>query len=258
MNILILEDEPFAAKRLEIMLKDMNASYQILSVIDTVSGAVKWFSNHQMPDLAFFDIHLADGISFEIFNQVSIECPIIFTTAYDEYALQAFKVNSIDYLLKPFDFQDLQKAIEKLLRLRRENEPERAIEKRLSQLENLIKEATSKVQYRTRFLVESRGQMISIPVQSINYFYSTSKITTLVSNEGRKFIIPETLEEIETQLNPNNFFRLNRWVIGSASSIEAIEASFGGKLKVTLSPRIDDEVIVSKEKATPFKEWLGR
>ena len=258
MKILIIEDEHFAAKRLEILLKDFNASYEVIATIESVSSAVNWFSENQQPDLAFFDIHLADGISFEIFKQVSVECPIIFTTAYDEYALQAFKVNSIDYLLKPFDFADLKKSLDKLTKLRTESESDLSIEKRLNHLENLLKQASTAPRYKTRFLVESRGQMISIPAQSVHYFYLTSKITTLVSNEGRKFIIPETLEELESQLNPEIFFRLNRWVICSSYAIEAIEQVFGGKLKVKLSPPLEEEVVVSKEKATPLKEWLGK
>ncbi|MFQ3599338.1 MAG: LytTR family DNA-binding domain-containing protein [Chloroherpetonaceae bacterium] len=253
MNVVIVEDEAFAAKRLQKLLAECNASIQVVATLDSVSSTVQWFQTHAKPDLAFFDIQLSDGISFEVFKQVRLDVPIVFTTAYNDYALQAFKVSSIDYLLKPIDVDDLRRSLEKFKSLKGQFQPTSL------DVESLIKQVIEKrAAYRSRFLVAFRDELIAISSDDVAYFFSENKLTHLVRADGKKFIIDHTMEELQAELNPSRFFRANRRFIVSLQSIASIQKFFGGKLKLLLSPPTLEEVTVSRETAPEFKAWLDQ
>ncbi len=253
MNVVIVEDETLAAKRLQKMLEEYDGSIRVVATLDSISSTVSWFKNHSKPDLAFFDIQLSDGISFEVFKQIKLECPVIFTTAYDDYALQAFKVNSIDYLLKPIDKGDLKRSLEKLNSLKAQFQPVSLDVEAL--LENLIEKKTT---YRSRFLVAFRDELIMISIQDVAYFFSEHKLTNLIRLDGKKFVIEQTLEQLQNELNPAQFFRANRQFIVSLKSITGIHKFFGGKLKLDLTPPTLQEVTVSRETSPEFKAWLNQ
>jgi two-component system, LytTR family, response regulator LytT len=253
MNILIIEDELIAARRLEKILKGLVPELHILALLESVEQSVVWFRQNLPPDLILMDIQLSDGSSFEIFSQVSITSPVIFVTAYDEYALQAFKVNSIDYLLKPIDKDELVQSLEKYKRLMQFKEY--APPPDMTQLINSLRDA--KPNYKTRFLVKSGQTFITIFTQEIAYLCAEHKVTYLVTREGKKHIIDLTLEELEDQLDPKVFFRLNRQFIAAVHAIIKLHNYFNRKLKVELHPPTDIDVLVSRERSHEFKTWLN-
>lgn len=250
MKIIIIEDEAAAVRQLKRILAKTTVSFQILAELDSIESAVDWFQSNALPDLIFLDIHLSDGLSFEIFKHVEITCPIIFTTAYDNYAIQAFKVNSIDYLLKPIREEELNKAISKFQNLH--NTP---LQSQLTQLLNTFQQPQKS--YKTRFLVKKRDQLLPIQTKEIAYFYSEDKITFLQTKDT-KYIINYSLDELENLLSPDDFFRLNRKTIASFPAIQKIHKYFNSKLLIELLPPLSEKVIVSRDKATVFKEWLGK
>jgi two-component system, LytTR family, response regulator LytT len=277
MNLLIVEDEPAAARRLQKMLRGIDDEIVIVATCESVSATVAWIQSNPTPDLIFMDIQLADGLSFEIFKHVKLDAPIVFATAYDAYAVQAFKVNSIDYLLKPIDESALRESLEKFKRLKSlylqgvsgQGSAEKSVSGQAASNTNtntlaldveLLLAALAKKQpaYRTRFLVEQKERFAPIAVADVAYFYSEYKLTYLVMRDGRKFLLPQTLEELESELNPTDFFRANRQFIVGAESVAAIHAHFGGKLLLDLKPLAPAETLVSREKASAFKAWLDR
>jgi two-component system, LytTR family, response regulator LytT len=252
MKILIIEDEAPALNRIKKQVIEIDPSIEIVDTADSIESAVELFSSHHDIDFALMDIELADGQSFEIFNRVKVNCPIIFTTAYDEFALKAFKVNSIDYLLKPIDKDELKKAFEKFKNFKQTN----PFDERLKNLlQNLNEE---KVKYKTRFLVKLGQKLISISVDEIAYFYSQDKLCFVLTKTNNRYVIDYTLEELAKILQPEKFFHVNRKYISSINSITNVHTYFNGKLKVDLLPKVEEEIIVSREKATEFKDWLGR
>lgn len=258
MKVLIVEDEELAAEGLLQNLRRIEPKVEILAVLDSVREAVNWFSENSMPELAFFDIQLADGLSFSIFEQCNITCPIIFTTAYDEYALRAFKVNSIDYLLKPFEVEDLRKALEKwrLLSGSTALQPDAEIMRLLmQQMSSQIRQPS----YKTRFMVKTGDHLHSINSSEIDYFYSENKIVWLRQQNGRKYLIDYTLEQLEEMLDPQDFYRINRKYIVSIGAIKSVAAYTNSRLKVLLKePPDKEEVLISREKVEAFKGWLGK
>lgn len=250
MRILIIEDENLAAKRLVKLIKEHLPDSEIFGNLDTVTASVNWLQTNQEPDLIFLDIQLADGISFEIFEKIKVTGPIIFCTAYDQYAIKAFKVNSVDYLLKPIDPEELKKALIKFEAGRKS--PEITLE----QIKNLILPA-HKV-YKSRFLVKSGDRIQTIGIDEIRFFYSEDKVTLLQTAAGKKFIIDYTLDEIEEMVDPNHFFRLNRKYIGALSAIKSIHTYSNSRLKILLENSDDNDILVSREKITLFKDWLGQ
>jgi DNA-binding LytR/AlgR family response regulator len=255
MKILIVEDESHSARKLKKLLEEIDPSIKIETCLESIEASVLWLKNHLQPDLIFMDIQLSDGISLEIFKQISINCPVIFTTAYDEYALQAFKVNSIDYLLKPIDKAELVKSLQKFDTLSHQNY--RSFEQSTREiLFNSLKR--NSVQHKARFLIKSGQGWTTIVIDDIAYFLSDRKVTFLVTHAGKKYIMNEALDELERQLNPYEFFRLNRQFIASVKSIAVIQKFFNGKLKLQLKPASEQEVIVGREKAKAFKEWLNQ
>ncbi len=254
MNALIIEDEYPAAERLEKLIHKIDPSIAIAGVLESIDAAVKWLGTYPAPDLIFSDIQLSDGLSFQIFERLSVQTPIIFTTSYDEYAIKAFKVKSIDYLLKPIKVQELEAALAKFKAMRTAFSPADYALKIESLIDNLQTSEAKK--YKTRFLVKYHEQLVPIAQEEIAYFLTANELVCLVRKDGKQFLVDYTLEELEKRLNPQYFFRLNRQFLASMSSIAHIHTYFNGKLKLELQPTVTDEVIVSREKAYLFKEWM--
>ena len=261
LNILLVEDEDLAAKKLKKMLFEIDPGMCCIGITDCIESTVEWLKKNGCPDLIFMDIELADGQSFEIFSRIDIKCPVIFTTAYDEFALKAFKVNSIDYLLKPIKAEELKAALEKFKNLRVQpgsgktdsGSQQHSIEKLV---ETLVAQQNSE-KYRSRFLVKSGQRHMPIGAEHISYFFTEDKIVFIRTKDNHKFAMDYTLDELEQQLDPRHFFRANRQYILNTICIDEIHTWFNGKLKVGIKPRPDEEVIVSRERAGDFKEWMG-
>jgi two-component system, LytTR family, response regulator LytT len=253
MNVLIVEDEKLAAKRLQRILTGIDESIQVIAIADSVRSAVNFFKSEKKVDLAFFDIELADGQSFDIFSEAEVSCPVIFTTAYDEYALRAFKVNSIDYLLKPVDTDELERSLEKFKKLRHKDSSS-SIEKLIADLKVQNNAGTG---FRNRFLSKQGSRMISVDVSDVAYFYSEEKITLLRTKQGNRYVINNTLDEIEHSVNPELFFRANRGVIIHIASVNEIHSWFNGKLKIKPTPEHAEDIVVSRERAGDFRKWVG-
>jgi two-component system, LytTR family, response regulator len=258
MRIAIIEDEELAVEKLEILLSKMNFPTTVVAKLDSVRAAIAWFSTNPAPDLAFFDIQLADGVSFDIFEQTPVTCPVIFTTAYDEYALRAFKVNSIDYLLKPFGTEDLKKAFEKLHNLQaKSTTPSVAIDADI--IRQVAAALKAPPQYRNRFMVKIGEHLSAIAVEDIEFFYGENKIVYLKNKNGRKYVVDYTLEQLETMLDPLRFFRLNRKFISTIEAIKDVISYSNSRLKIVLiAPPDKEDVLVSREKVESFKEWFGK
>ena len=250
MKILIIEDENLAAKRLITLVKEQLPEAQIFGNLDTVTSSVDWLRNNSEPDLIFLDIQLADGVSFEIFEKIKVNSPIVFCTAYDQYAIKAFKLNSIDYLLKPIDPDELKQAIAKF----KAGKKESVIS--IDQIRNLLQPARKT--YKSRFLVKQGERIQAIDVQDISFFFSEDKVTLLQSRQGKKFVVDYTLDEVEDMLDPETFFRLNRKYITSVSAIKEVFSYSNSRLKIHLENSTDNDILVSREKTSPFKTWLGQ
>jgi two-component system, LytTR family, response regulator LytT len=254
MKIIIIEDEIPAAKRLKNMLKKINPDLEIAAIIDGIEEAVNWLQNNKEPDLIIADIQLSDGLCFEIFRQVTVKCAVIFTTAYDEYAIEAFKVNSIDYLLKPLDKKALNKAIEKYNNIRKNYAGQD------NNLESLLKKITQKGDsgYKTRFLVTKGQIMKTIQTTETAFFVIDNQLVFLVDKNDKYYIIEHSLDELESMLDPEHFFRINRQMIVSFASIKTIHPYFNSRLQLFLQPNIKNEVLVSRMKVNNFKRWLDK
>jgi len=254
MKVLIIEDEYPAAERLEKLIHKADASVEIVGVLGSIEAAGKWITSNPLPDLIFSDIQLSDGLSFQIFEQFSIKTSIIFTTSYDEYAIKAFKVKSIDYLLKPIKLQELEAAIAKFREMQKAFSPTDYALKMESLLDNL--QLSDQKKYKTRFLVKQHDQLVPVSQEEIAYFLTANEMVCLVRKDGKQFLVDYTLEELEKLLNPQYFFRLNRQFISAMPAITKIHTYFNGKLKLELRPDTPHEVLVSREKAQTFKEWM--
>ena len=254
MKILLIEDEYPAAERLQKLLRRIDAGIEVVAVIDSVSQGRAWFAQNPPVDLIFSDIQLADGLSFQIFETYPTHSPIIFTTSYDEYAIRAFKVRSIDYLLKPIKVADLETAITKFRAMKTEAVSTPDIALKMETLLDTLSAGGRK--NKSRFLVKNGDQLIPVSQEEIAYFFTAQEITCLVRRDGKQFLVDYTLEELDTLLNPTLFFRLNRQFMASMSAIARIYTYFNGKLKLDLLPDPGQEVLISREKAAPFKAWL--
>jgi DNA-binding LytR/AlgR family response regulator len=252
MTILIIEDEEPAYKRLQKMLKDIEPDHTLLDQIVSVSSAVKWFKENDTPDLIISDIQLSDGISFEIFKQVDIKCPVIFTTAYDQYAIEAFKVNSIDYLLKPVKKDELEKAITKFKSLTPlAATPAIDINKLLQSLQ------PAGTDYKKRFVVRYGEHIKTIDIEEVVYFYTEDKATFLCTKDARRFVVDFNMDTLDSMLDPKIFFRINRQYIISIHSIAEMFAYSKSRVLIKLNPPSKHETIVSTERSADFKHWLG-
>ncbi|MCU0417861.1 MAG: LytTR family DNA-binding domain-containing protein [Cytophagaceae bacterium] len=254
MKALIIEDELPAVEKLERMLRSIEPNVDIVDRLDKVVRSIEWLKHNAMPDIIFMDIHLADGESFLILKEVTVTCPIIFITAYDHYAIQAFKFNSIDYLLKPITKEQLQQSIEKYKRWQSTNLP---VYDQLVELVDNFKKGIPT--YKQRFLVKQGERLIPIVESNIVYFMAEEKYVVLYT-EKEQYIVDYTLEELEHLVDPQYFFRLNRQCIVRIQSVQKLTPHFNGKWKIQLAPerKITEELYVSKERAGKFKEWLDR
>lgn len=253
MKVLIIEDEAPAFRRLQKVLEEVQPDIEIVEVLDSVEESIKWFNNHNAPDLIFMDIQLSDGLSFEIFEKIKISRPVIFTTAFDEYMLKAFKVNSIDYLLKPIKVEDLAYSLQKYQAMKsafgNNNGPD------LSSLISQIRIDDKK--YKARFLVKQGEKLISVETTNIAYFQKRHGVVYLATHEDKKYLMDQTLDELAQQLDPERFFRVNRQFLIHFPAIKTVHKYHKGKLLVELNLPVNDSLTVSSEKATLFKEWLG-
>ncbi len=254
MRVLIIEDEQSVAQNLCDILLDIDAEIEIITVLETVKDTVKWIAENQSPDLAFFDIKIADGNSFEIFEKTTVNFPIIFTTAYDEYALKAFKVNSIDYILKPIEKKALKNAIAKYHKLYKNRQPFDN-----EQLISIIKELKIDVQkkYKKSFLVYIKDNILPIATEHIAYFYIENKIVYCRTHTGELYYLDGTLDKIQNQLDPDDFFRVNRQFIIARKAIQSASIYFHRKLKLHVSPNSDSDILINKVNVAHFKKWLS-
>jgi DNA-binding LytR/AlgR family response regulator len=250
MKILIIEDEIRAANQLQRMLKECCFDYELIGIIDTVEDTVLWFQKNSAPDLVFMDIQLADGLSFEIFQKIEVEAPIIFTTAFDQYAIQAFKVNSIDYLLKPIQKDDLNNALDKFLKSNKHAMNTSAILKQLL-------DSMQSINKREGILVKEGSGFAQVKISDILYFYSEESVTFGVTS-NKRYIIDETIDQLYGSLDYNHFFRINRGQLISKNSIRKIDSYFNHRVKLSISNPRNQEFIVSRQKTGDFKEWLNK
>ena len=252
MLTIIIEDEKPAARLLQRKLEKLNL--KVDNMLHSVEESIAWFSNNEHPDLIFLDIQLSDGLSFEIFDKVAIKSAIIFTTAYDEYALKAFKLNSIDYLLKPIDEDELEVAVTKF----KANlpKPETSLQLDFEQIKKMLQNSFDK-NYKTRFTVKIGQQLKVILIEEIECFYSENKGTYIHTSDNRNYLIDSTLEVLEQELDSKNFFRISRKFIVPLKSIKEILLYSNSRLKIILPTYKEDEVIVSREKVQEFKTWIG-
>ncbi|MBK6930589.1 MAG: response regulator transcription factor [Saprospirales bacterium] len=252
MKVLIIEDENAAARRLEKLLKDVAPDIVVLQQLDSVESSVLWLGQHPAPDLIFLDIHLADGASFDIFEHIQVQCPVIFTTAYNEYALQAFKVNAVDYLLKPIKSNELGAALEKYNKVFK---PATKAPDYAALLETLKRH--NEPQFLQRLLIRFGHSLRLVDMADAAYFYTKDKITFLITrSDGKRYPVDYPLDKLETLLNPKAFFRINRQFIVQVGAIKEMHPYSKSRVKVELQPPTDLETIVSTERSAEFKKWL--
>lgn len=252
-HILIVEDEPLAAKRLHSLLNDSGVKLNQVDFTDSIESTVAYFSSGNSPDLVFMDIELADGRSFSIFERVAVSCPVVFTTAYDEHALQAFSVNSIDYLLKPINPKELSRAVEKFKRFNSSQNDTTD----WSKLKGIMQQISAQPNYRSRILINKGDSLIPVSVNEIAWIYAEDKLNFIRTTFNESFVVNFSLDELQRELDPAHFFRANRSWIVHREAVEKASFSFNGKLKLKLNPQSDSEVLVSRERASAFKTWLG-
>ncbi|MDR6571305.1 two component transcriptional regulator, LytTR family [Chitinophaga ginsengisegetis] len=246
-KVLIIEDEKPNADRLKRLIGNIRPKASVLAVLESITDSIKWFEENDAPDLVMMDVRLSDGLSFDIFDAVKINCAIIFTTAYDEYAVRAFKFDSVDYLLKPVEEEELEAAFSKLERYTQVD-----LNKSIAGIANFLRPKD----YRSRFLLPYRDGYKTVLVEEVVYFYSALKITRARLKNGMEEILPQSMEELELQLDPKLFFRANRQFILHIDSIQHVHNYFHGKLKIMIKKHPDVEVIVSRDKAHLIKAWL--
>jgi DNA-binding LytR/AlgR family response regulator len=250
-NVLIIEDEEAAVRRLQKMITEVLPEVNMLPSIATIRSAIEQLKTNPKPDLIFLDVHLADGESFEIFKEVNVSCPIIFTTAYDQYALEAFKVNSIDYLLKPIKKEELQRAINKFKNFSSASTPDVDLQKLLLSLN------TGKANYKERFAVKYGEHIKTIETSDAAYFYTESKANFLITKDNKRYAIDYNLDQLEELLDPKKFFRINRQFIIGFYSITEMFTYSKSRVLIKLNPASKLETIVSTERSAEFKGWLN-
>ncbi|MBR3703321.1 MAG: response regulator transcription factor [Alistipes sp.] len=251
MNILIIEDETAAATNLQAILRKVAPTYNVITVLESIEESVEYFQDatQTVPDLVFMDIHLADGESFHIFDKVNITSPIIFTTAYDEYALRAFKVNSIDYILKPIKEEDLRRAIDKLTQLSGKERTEYQV-----RVESMVE--TSKRESQRVFLVHYKDKIIPLSINDIAFFYTSNEKVSAFTFKGDRYVVDRTLEVLQSTLPADEFFRANRQYIVARQAVKDIAVWFGSRLSLNLSLETPEKIIISKARVPEFKQWL--
>lgn len=252
MKVVVVEDELAASENLVYLLGEIDPAIEVVAVLDSVKAAVAYFSKEPVPDLVFMDIHLADGLSFEIFDQVKLSAPVVFTTAYDQYALKAFKVQSIDYLLKPIDLEELKQSLQQY---REQHPPDPSDTRQLDGLLQMLRQGTKS--YRSTFLMAQKDQLVPVRAEHIAYFQVDTGLLKAVTFDKHTYHLDGKLEELEQELDPHLFYRANRQYIVNRNAIERITLYFNGKLLLSLNPPAAERIVVSKAKAPHFKEWVG-
>lgn len=250
MNVIIIEDEKPAARRLSRLLSDLGI--EVATMLHSVDESIEWFQNNPQPDLIFLDIQLSDGLSFEIFDTVDVKSAIIFTTAYDEYALQAFKLNSIDYLLKPIDDEELESAVKKYRNFKPENQK---IAVDFNDIKKLLENPLER-EYKKRFTVRVGQHLKIINADEVECFYSENKGTYAATSDGRNYLLDTTLEQLEEELSPKVFFRVSRKFYVNINHIADIISYTNSRLQIKMKRFNEQEVIVSRERVRDFKLWL--
>lgn len=258
MKIFIVEDEDLAVKKLKKTLQSVDEDALVVGHADSIKSSVEWLQSNPTPDLILMDIELADGQSFEIFNQAKVKSPVIFITSYDEYALKAFKVNSIDYLLKPVQKEDLQAALEKYRQLKSVYKETAAPELSMDVLVKELQQKLNIKDFRKRFLVKHGQKLVSIETEDIAYFFSDGRLNFFKTNDNRKFVVDYTMDELGEMLDPDKYFRISRSYFISVNSVDQIHDYFGNRLLLHLKPASEKEALVSREKVSDFKDWLGK
>lgn len=254
MKAIIIEDEERAAKHLARLIQQVDEGIEIIAELQTIDKSVEWFRQNPMPDVVFLDIHLADGSSFEIFKEINIESPVIFTTAYDEYALKAFSVNSVDYLLKPINKDDLKRALAKIKTLTH-NQAADAHNTKL--IKTLLETLSRESSYKKALLVVCKDKLIPLAVKDIAYIYTEHKIVKAITFTDIKYVIDDPLEKISQQLPPNDFFRINRQYIVSRLAVKDASIWFSGRLALNLTVPFKERLFVSRSNISEFKQWLS-
>lgn len=252
MKAVLVEDEISACENFMYLLQQIDASIEIVKVLDGVKSAIDYFKNNKEPDLIFMDVHLGDGIAFEIFEAVTISAPIIFTTAYDQYAIKAFKLNSIDYLLKPINEDELGYAISKF----KENNVNANDIKQIQKVLTEIKQQYKK--YKATFLVHQKDALIPVKTIDFAFFYIELSLVKGITRTNETFILDRKMEDLEEELDPSLFYRINRQFIAQRTAIGKINYSFNGKLTITVSPKFNESIVISKAKSMHFKEWMSK
>ncbi|NRF39506.1 LytTR family DNA-binding domain-containing protein [Pedobacter foliorum] len=247
MKILIVEDETAAYESLVEILNEIDPTIEVIGNTESISQTIKWLNERPLPDLILMDIHLSDGSSFLIFDHIEVEVPIIFTTAYDEYAIEAFKVNSIDYLLKPIKTSELERSLQKFTKLSRTN-----ILEYLSKVNQLAPTP----RFTKKLLIPINDKLLPIDMQEVSFFYTTDKTTSIGLSNGNTYSYPKTLEQIFSTLNPANFYRANKQYIISRNAVKNITVWFDSRLLITLDREVPERIYISKNKAADFKAWL--
>ncbi len=254
MKILLIEDEPLVAKNLENLVKQLEPKAILLATIGSVKESLDWFKANAEPDLILSDIQLSDGVSFDIFQEIQPQCPIIFTTAYDEYAIRAFKLNSIDYLLKPIDREELKCAFEKFQKLK--NYSNNEFKEQLSYLLSDLENRSTSPKYKNRFTAHFQRNIVAVTTERIACFYRDEVIWIQTTDNQRLITDYNSLDEIEELLNPESFFRANRQFIINKETIESYRTHFTGKIELKLLATTKEDIVVSKEKAHHFRGWF--
>jgi len=251
MKALIIEDELVAGQNLQRLISQVADDIQVIAVLQSVEESIEWFSLNAAPDVVFLDIHLADGSAFSIFEKVEISCPVIFTTAYDEYALKAFEVNSIDYLLKPINLKNLERAVLKLRSL----VPTKTDNAEL--ISNVLAAfKQTKIAYKSNFLIPYKDKFIPLAIHKIACFYSENKMVKIITEDNQVYNMDSSLEDLYTQLDPALFYRANRQYIVSHKAIKDISVWFGSKVSINLIVSVPEKIIVSKARVSEFKAWF--
>lgn len=251
MTAIIIEDENLSAQRLAVLLNRYDPHIRILATLPSVEASVQWLRQHDLPDIVFMDIHLEDDLCFKIFEQASLTAPVVFTTAYDEYMIKAFKVNSIDYLLKPVNAEELAAAMEKFKSLKAQfSQPD---------FRTLLQYISQPAQeYKSRFMITVGSRIRSLEVREVAYFYSQDKLTFLVTKDSQHLPIDFSLDKLTSMLDPHDFFRISRQFLISFQSVQTVHTFYKGKYRVELTPKSKIDAFVSADRMADFKEWLGR
>ena len=249
MKVIIIEDEKPAIKKLKTALEKINVSVEVVAALSSVEQSIEWLNDNPTPELIFMDIELSDGLSFKIIEQCNIHSPIIFTTAYDEYWQEAFEHNGIEYLLKPIKQEKLESALSKYERLKNHF---------ANNLQNLLSWQKDANGYKKKFLIKRGTDYVSIKAEDVAYFYASHKVIFLVNKQGAKYILDDSLSEVEAVLDPSTFYRINRKYLVNISAIERIRSYPKSKLQLELVPKVEEEIVIAQENVAAFKQWMNR